>query len=112
MVLFIVLAVAVIVALFAWAPWDDDNAGTGEGNNPGIDVNIDDNTRVAARNRSPAESVRQEENRMIALLLLALLLILLFGGLGIVVTPFFFILLVIVLIAALAGGFYGRGRYW
>ena len=44
MVLFIVLAVAVIVALFAWAPWDDDNVGGGTGTDTGenIDVNIDE----------------------------------------------------------------------
>jgi hypothetical protein len=51
MVLFIVLAVAVIIALFAWAPWDDDNVGGGTGtnteeNNPDIqgDISINDNT--------------------------------------------------------------------
>ena len=56
MVLFVVLAVAVIVALFAWAPWDDDNAGIGEGNNPGIDVNIDDNTQGGGQEPQPQQS--------------------------------------------------------
>lgn len=39
MVLFVVLTVAVIIALFAWAPWNDGDSGTGGGtdiefNNP------------------------------------------------------------------------------
>ena len=55
MVLFIVLAVAVIVELFAWAPWDDDNVGT-DGNNPGIDVNIDDNTQGGGQEPQPQQS--------------------------------------------------------
>ena len=49
MVLFVVLTVAVIVALFGWAPWNDGDStpGTGtEQNNPDIqgDININDNT--------------------------------------------------------------------
>jgi hypothetical protein len=55
MVLFIVLAVAVIVALFAWAPWDDDTAGT-DSNNPGIDVNVDDNTQPGGQEPQPQQS--------------------------------------------------------
>jgi len=41
MVLFVVLGVAVIVALFAWAPWNDDNAGTGTGTEENIDIQGD-----------------------------------------------------------------------
>jgi hypothetical protein len=51
MLLFVVLTVALIVALFVWAPWNDDNVGGGGGtgteqNNPDIqgDININDNT--------------------------------------------------------------------
>ena len=41
MVLFVVLGVAVIVALFAWASWNDDNAGTGTGTEENIDIQGD-----------------------------------------------------------------------
>lgn len=41
MVLFVVLAVAVIVALFAWAPWNDDDVGGGTGTEENIDIQGD-----------------------------------------------------------------------
>ena len=62
MVLFIVLAVAVIVALFVWAPWNDDNVGGGgtgtEQNNPDIqgDININDNTDPNSGGNAPQQS--------------------------------------------------------
>jgi hypothetical protein len=37
MVVFAVLAVALIVALFVWEPWEDDDAGTGGGTVPGTE---------------------------------------------------------------------------
>lgn len=54
MVLFVVLAVAVIVALFAWAPWNDDDVGGGT--NPNIDVNVDDNTQGGGQEPQPQQS--------------------------------------------------------
>ena len=61
MVLFVVLTVAVIVALFAWAPWNDGDAtpGTGtEENNPDIqgDININDNTDPNSGGNAPQQS--------------------------------------------------------
>jgi hypothetical protein len=42
MIVFIVLAVALLVALFAWAPWDDDDAGTNApGTEQGADSDVD-----------------------------------------------------------------------
>lgn len=52
MVLFVVLAIALVVALFAWAPWDDNNVGGGGGTTNeqqgegDSDVNIDGNIDV------------------------------------------------------------------
>jgi hypothetical protein len=46
---FLIVAAILLIALFAWAPWDDDNAnttpdtGTEEGSDVDIDGNIDVN---------------------------------------------------------------------
>lgn len=39
-ILFLVVAVVLFIALFAWAPWNDDNAGGGV-DQPGSEENID-----------------------------------------------------------------------
>lgn len=43
MVAFLVLAFALVVAMFVWAPWDDDDTGGG-GNVPG--ENVDDGENI------------------------------------------------------------------
>ena len=55
MVLFVVLAVAVIVALFAWALWDDDDIGGGIGTDIGenIDVNVDEGDQLQGGGEQP-----------------------------------------------------------
>ena len=55
MVLFIVLAVAVIVALLPGRHGTTTTQAR-EGNNPGIDVNIDDNTQGGGQEPQPQQS--------------------------------------------------------
>jgi hypothetical protein len=46
---FLIIGIVLLVALFAWAPWDDDDAGTttpDTGTEEGSDVNIDGNVDV------------------------------------------------------------------
>lgn len=46
MVAFLVLAAALVIALFVWAPWDDDNTSSvpGGGNVPGVNEGTDNNS--------------------------------------------------------------------
>lgn len=43
MVLFVVIALAMAVALFAWAPWEDDTVGGGE-----TDTQQQDDTEITS----------------------------------------------------------------